>query len=180
MKRMTRGDVDILRDFALQYICEETVARNLGALMQNLINDQIGHADSYIALAVHAFGMFDAVLFDENDYEGYSYIALVSSLRRSAAMGFHPQGCNTPESVVYHELGHLIDYLCGISEKNVLRDYVNRLSEYEVRTQLSEYATTSSMELIAEAFAEYMCNDTPRPIARYVGATIDREYAKLP
>ena len=62
MQRMAHGDVNILRDFALQYICEENVARDLGALMRNLIGTWFS-SDTYIAMAVHAFGMFDAVLF---------------------------------------------------------------------------------------------------------------------
>ena len=133
-----------------------------------------------IFLAIFAFGMFDAVLLDENDYDGYSYIALISSLRRDAASGFHPKGCATPESVVYHELGHLIDYLCNLSEKFSLRDFVSRLSIYDVQLGLSQYATTSTQELIAEAFAECMCNESPRPIAAQIGRIIDFEYLKLP
>lgn len=179
MERMMRGDTSVLHDFALQYICEESVARRLGVLMRNLIGSMLSHSESYIAMAIFAFGMFDAVLLDENDYEGYAYIQLVSSLRRDAASGFHPQGCWSPESVVYHELGHLIDYLCCLSEKFSLVDYVRTLSAYDVRAGLSQYATTSTQELIAEAFAEYMCNDSPRPIAQRIGQIMDAEYARL-
>lgn len=179
MDRMASGDVEVLRGFALQYICEERAARQFGTMMRRLVDAFLSCHDRYIAMAVYAFGMFDAVLLDENDYDGYSYIALVSGLRRDAASGFHPQGCGSPESVVYHELGHLIDYLCGLSEKFALRDYVRRLSPDDVRTGLSQYATTSTQELIAEAFAEWMCNDTPRPIAKQIGRIIDSEYRRL-
>jgi len=180
MRRMMCGDVSILRDFSLQYICEETVARQFGVMMQHLVDSMLSVHESYIAMAVYAFGLFDAVLLDENDYDGYSYITLVSNLRRDATTGFHPMGCGSPESVVYHELGHLIDYLCGLSEKYVVQDFVRRLTPYDVQMGLSQYATTNTQELIAEAFAECMCNDTPRMIAANIGRIIDSEYRKLP
>ena len=179
MERLASGDVEILKEFGLQYICEEKISLQLGVLMSKLAKSIVDGDDSYIAMAVSAYGLFDAVLLDSQDYEGYAYIKLVSDLKHNMIHGFSPRGCYTPESVIYHEIGHLIDYLCNLSENPRLLSYVRTLSEREVRQGLSEYATTSTAELIAEAFAEYMCNPTPREIATRIGRMIESEYKRL-
>lgn len=179
MDNLAWGDHSVLKDFGLQYICQTDIAIKLGRMMKVVARGAMSKSDDYVAMAVNAFGLFDAVLLDQNDYEGYAYIKLASNLRHSVASGFSPEGCHNPESIVYHELGHMLDYLCKISESRELISYVSTLSSHDVEKGLSRYATTSTQELIAEAFSEYMCNDTPRSIARKIGSIIEREYAKL-
>jgi hypothetical protein len=179
MSRLALGDVQTLKDFGLQYICREDIAIQLGRMMQNYAEQIVGNHEGYIAMALSAFGLFDALLFDQNDFEGYSYIKLVSDLRRSVECGFHPIGCHTPESVAYHEIGHLIDYLCGLSKSPLLLSYTMSLSNDTIVRGLSEYAATSVSELIAEAFAEYMCNESPRIISSRVNEIINREYKRI-
>ena len=152
----------------------------LGALAYNAMESVMHEHDSYIATAVSMFGLFDAVLLDQNDYEGYAYIKMISALRQSERDGFHPRGCASPESVVYHEIGHMLDYLCNLSQNAEMKAYVASLSSREVLDGVSQYATVSMQELIAEAFAEYTCNPSPRKIARFIGGFIDTEYMKIP
>jgi hypothetical protein len=178
--RLRMGDAAMLREFALHYICDRETTKALGALAYNAMEALMSAHDSYIATAVSMFGLFDAVLLDQNDYSGYAYVQMLSDLRRNERKGFHPQGCASPESVVYHEIGHMLDYLCGLSANAELQTYVATLSKTDVLLGLSEYATVSTQELIAEAFAEYMCNPTPRKIARFIGGFIDTEYMKIP
>ena len=179
IEQLAKGNLDILKDFGIQYICQTDIAVQLGRLMRHIAHDILSEKDSYIAMAVYAYGLFDAILLDDNDYEGYAYIKLVSNLKHEAISGFHPHGCHTVESVMYHEIGHLIDYLCKLSENPELLAYVSGLSQHDIATGLSLYATTSTRELIAEGFAEYICNETPRQIARKIGNIIDAEYSKL-
>ena len=179
MERLAAGDMQVLRDFGLQYICEKNISLKLGKMMQHVARSVMEGDRTYIAMAVSAFGLFDAILLDSEDYEGYAYIKLVSDLKQDMLAGFHPEGCYTPESVMYHEIGHLIDYLCGLSENPRVKSYVSTLTRYDVEHGVSQYATTSTAELIAEAFAEYMCNPTPRPIARKIGQLIESEYKRL-
>lgn len=179
MEQLESGNLDILKDFGIQYICRTDIAVQLGALMRKVASSVLSKQDSYIALAVYAYGLFDAVLLDEQDYEGYAYINLVSNIRRDAASGFHPKGCQSIESVMYHEIGHMLDFLCGLSEKPEMIAYANSLSKFDIAQGLSTYATTSTAEMIAEAFAEYMCSDTPREIAQRIVRIINAEYSKL-
>ena len=72
--------------------------------------------EAYLAMAMYAYGLFDAMLFDHNDYDGYAYLNFIKNLRFGASTGFYPQGCHIPESVAYHELGHLRDKLCNLNK----------------------------------------------------------------
>lgn len=175
--KMEQGDKEILNDFNLQYICSVENAEKLGGIVHSILTRLIDEHEGYVATAMCAFGLLDAVLLDKNDYEGYAYLEFVSGLRRNEAMGFHPKGCHTPESVVYHELGHLLDDMCGLSESPDFKAYYDTLTTGDIKYGLSEYANESPKEFIAEAFAEYMCNPKIRPIARRVGELLNKAYA---
>ena len=179
VQRLMRGDVEMLHAFGLEYICSSQNARELGNFLHELFYPLILDDTSYIATAISALGFFDAILFDRNDFDGLSYVRIISDLRRSAQCGFHPQGCHSPESVVYHEIGHMIDYLCNFSHSPEYSAHMDRFSPREISANLSEYAQTSPEEAVAEGFAEYMCNPSPRPMARWIGEELDRFYRRL-
>ena len=80
---------------------------------------------------------------------------------------------------MYHELGHLLDDMCGLSENAEFKTYYESLTVGDIKYGLSEYACTSPKEFIAEAFAECMCNLMPRRIAMQVGKLMDTAYLKL-
>lgn len=177
--KLKNGDKEVLNAFNLQYICSVENAKSLGSLSYNFLHELMGQQDSYVATAMCIFGLFDAVLLDQNDYEGYAYIRCVSDIRYSEKTGFHPKGCNSPESIVYHELGHLLDDMCEFAESEEFGDYYKKLTPDEIKSGLSEYATTSKEELIAEAFAEFMCSPTPREISQAVMQLLNKSYAQL-
>lgn len=174
--RMKEGELETLRDFNLQYICTEQNAKKLGDMAAKMLASIIRDHESYVATTLFAFGLFDSVLLDKNDYDGYAYIRFVSCVRRDEATGYHPKGCFSPESIVYHEIGHLLDELCGLANREEFTNYYDSLSQEEIKNFLSIYALKSPAEFIAEAFAEYMCNPTPRHIAVKVGEMIDYFY----
>lgn len=177
--RLENGDKDALNSFNLQYICTDENAKNLGGLIHKMLTALISEHREYIATAMSAFGLFDAVLLDNNDYDGYAYLQLISNLRRSEAVGFHPKECHTPESVVYHELGHLLDNMCGFRKDPEFESFYASLDQSDIKSGLSEYALESPAEFIAEAFAEFMCSPAPRPIAVKVVSLLDVAYRKL-
>lgn len=176
---LENGDESALCSFNLQYICTSENAKNLGQFFHKMLTDLISRHEGYIATAMSAFGLFDAVLLDRNDYEGYAYLQFISNLRRDEEEGFHPEGCHVPESVVYHELGHLLDEMCGLSGDPDFKSFYGSLDRDDIGNGLSEYALESPAEFIAEAFAEFMCNPAPRPIASKVGELLDEAYKKL-
>lgn len=177
--KMQLGDKEVLNAFNLQYICTEETAKKLGGLMHDILTQLINNHESYVATAMSAFGLFDSMLLDKNDYEGYAYLEFTKQLCVNEADGFHPQGCNTPESIVCHELGHLLDDICGLNENEEFKIFYKNLSAENIRYGLSEYACTSSKEFIAEAFAEFMCNPRHREISTRVGELLNKNYNKL-
>jgi hypothetical protein len=174
--KLCRGDTEVLKSFGLEYICSEKMARDLGEQLKDIVGSINGRDENYIATAVTAFGFFDAILFDEENYGGYAYIRMTSNLRECERSGFHPKGCASPESVVYHEIGHLLDYMLEINESYEFKRIYNSYSSEEIIRGLSEYGVTSTREMIAEAFAEYMCSPTPGEIARRIGELVDKKY----
>ena len=179
VERLRAGDTAVLKDFGLEYICSEEMAKDLGRQLASSVEPIEAEGGNHIATAVSAFGFFDAILFDEKDYDGYAYIKMVSLLRENERSGFHPKGCSGPESVVYHEVGHMLDSMLSLSESEEFKSFYNRCSERDIIAGLSEYAASSPTEMIAEAFAEYMCSPSPRYTAKYIGELIDKKYKEL-
>ena len=114
---------------------------------------------------------------------------LMQSYAEDVANGFHPAG-TSGFAIVTHELGHAVDdYLsvmlnvCGTSGKKK-SDFVSSkirpkilkscgVKVEDVGTEVSEYATVSPAEWFAECFAEYMCSDNPRPVAKAFGEWLE-------
>ena len=124
--------------------------------------------DSAFALAVRLYGIFDALLISDDDFKGYNYLSSISLLRTYEKENHFPQGCNSLESVICHELGHLLDFKFNFSKNRIIKNYYARLKKDELKEHLSAYASTSIEEFIAEVFAEYQCNPSPRKISKDV------------
>lgn len=105
--------------------------------------------------------------------------------------GWHPKGCNTPMSLVMHELGHAMDgylsyskHVYGVTGKgksgwlsNKIRPVVMKSSGLkigDISREVSQYGTTNPQEWFAECFAEYMCSDNPRKVASEFGRLLDK------
>ena len=92
---------------------------------------------------------------------------------RNVDIKFHPVGCDTVKSIVSHEMGHHIDYLLGASEDKEIQALYKALhsTKYPAKMwdNLSVYANKNIKEFIAEAWAEYRNNPTPRDTAKKVG-----------
>ena len=174
--QMEHGDQEVLKSFNLQYICTEQNAVKLGHIIRNILASLIVNHEGYVATAMCAFGLFDALMLDKNDYDGYAYLSCLSDLRHSEATGFHPKGCHTTDYVVYHELGHLLDDMCNFYQSPAFASFYGSLTAGEIVSGLSQYALESPKEFIAEAFAECMCNLEPREIAVRTLELLDKAY----
>ncbi len=113
-------------------------------------------------------------------------------VKNGALTKFHPVNCDTPISVVYHELGHAIHYALGLSRNGIIEDafikekwdYFNSLSTEMKRELVSEYAAINVEEMLAEVWASYCMEkyekrrsttDFVREIGEYIEAKL-REY----
>lgn len=110
-------------------------------------------------------------------------------LKKDVKSKWHPEKCDTVKSVFDHELGHKIDEMLGLDHDrdllNIYNESVSKGADY-IHENLSRYAYEKSFfkrknytpqkEFIAEAWAEYLNNDTPRPIASAVGMLIKKKY----
>lgn len=108
------------------------------------------------------------------------------TLKDNVASKFHPIGCDTIKSVLDHELGHQLDDMLGISNNKALKDLYSAYTKSdEMKTKLTEElsayawknrASNKIKEFVAEGWAEYLNNPTPRPLAKAIGETIEKEY----
>lgn len=116
----------------------------------------------------------DGVAFNEKYSAKKGLDSLKDGLKRSLDSEFHPIGADTVKSIMDHELGHQLDYMLGLSEDN---EIIQALRSWGGdKSTLSGYARTNIAEFIAEAWAEYRNNPSPRPVAARVGRLIDERY----
>lgn len=102
------------------------------------------------------------------------------SLANDVKSKWHPTGCGTLKATFDHELGHEIDRLLGLrTNADFLKIYDPEHSQGKahVTEVLSTYGNKNAAEFIAEAWSEYLNNETPRPVAVAVGTLIKKLYA---
>ena len=171
-------DKNVISRFGVQYICPEEFIREIATMTKNDISS-INYNDrsaNIWAQAIGICGLFDAIILDEADFSGIGYYKLKENLISSASVGFHPVGCGIPQYIVYHECGHILDLLCGITDDPEYVEYFSSFGETRIKRELSIYGATNIKEFFAEAFAEYMCSDSPRDIARFSGDFLEKKY----
>lgn len=104
-----------------------------------------------------------------------------TSLTNDVKSKWHPPGCGTLKAVFDHELGHEIDRLLGLrSNADFVKLYREETAKglTHIGDCLSRYAQKNEAEFIAEAWSEYLNNETPRPIAAAVGTLIKKLYTE--
>lgn len=114
---------------------------------------------------------------------GKSVSEMIKQLQEDVAAKFHPVGCDTIRYAIDHELGHQLDELLGLRDLPEIQELFDSRTKKELTEALSQYAWDNNnqnryAEMIAEAWAEYCNNPTPREIAQKVDTVVEREYAK--
>lgn len=116
------------------------------------------------------------VAFNEKFASARGYDDLAYGLERSLEGNFHPVGTDTIKSIMDHELGHQLDYLLNLRKDSEIIALHKEWGGDPL--MLSYYARTNLAEFIAEAWAEYRNNPSPRDIAKRLGEIIYDRYSK--
>lgn len=180
MSKLISADDGVIRSFGIQHILTGENARQIGQAITEMLSES---DDSYeanvLAQAITTCGLIDGIMVDERDFGTKNIWKKQIELQASVFMKHSPKGCASVDSIIYHEIGHLLDFLCDVSEDDQLLAEYNGLSKSEIKSKLSGYAATSIAEFIADGFSEYMSSPNPRDLSKHVVATIDRCYQKL-
>ena len=134
---------------------------------------------------------FGSGLVNINRSKYSDYKRLSSSINKAVKDGWFAS-----KDMIMHELGHSVDdYLSvnknflGVSGKKttdfvsnkirakILKDSGIKLSD--IKSEVSEYATTNAHEWFAECFAEYMTSENPRKCAKTLGDWLEKVMADI-
>lgn len=183
-----------MKPIARQYYLEQMIKHNPNASLERIerhVDNEIekimnklkvpsnSYASSW-APQQEPFRRFAGITF--NSVQGNDITKLLESLKADVAGKFHPIGCDTVKSVLDHEMGHQLDKMLKLSSKENIQNLFDIRTQDQITEELSKYAWKNNnpnrySEFIAEAWAEYCNNPNPRPIAKEIGETIEREYA---
>ncbi len=127
------------------------------------------------------YSQFAGITF--NSVQGKDIDKLLGNLKNDIARKFHPIGCDTVKSILDHEIGHQLDKMLDLSNREAIRKLFDSRTQEQITEDLSKYAWKNDNpnkygEFIAEAWAEYCNNPEPRPVAKAVGEEIERRYAE--
>lgn len=178
MKEAAEGNGEVIVQFGLEKIIDDVnELKKLGEGAYASMCAQKKKKDDYLAFASDHYGFFDAVVLDSQDFGNNALGAQEEALVYNAEVGFHPEGCTSVEYVIYHEMGHLLDYILEVSSSDEFENMKKDYKPADITRELCRYAAYNSQEMLAEAFAECFCNKKPRPLAKRIGLMIDRAYA---
>ena len=119
-----------------------------------------------------------------------NYADFIELLKSDIKIKWHPAIDNNKfiESVIIHEYGHVLEATYqyykststapSISIRKKVMENFGGVNFRSIKDNLSEYATTNSVEWFAEAFSEYVASDNPRPLAKEFGEYFDKKIAK--
>jgi len=123
-------------------------------------------------------------------------ISMIESLKSDVKSGWHPTGCNTIQSVIDHEFGHVltrisIDFkeIDPVFRKEITKiktRYSNKMMELQkqgidLKTHpdfISDYARTDANEFVAESFAMALNSNNPSPYSKEVFDLINKKFKK--
>ena len=127
--------------------------------------------------AAEFFKDTDGIAYNEAWGKKASVDKFKAALARDVESKWHPEGTANLRSVMDHEIGHQIDYMLELSKNpEFLKLY--KENKANIKEVLSAYGGKNIAEFIAESWAEYINNPTPRPLAKQVGDLMNAEYAK--
>ncbi len=112
---------------------------------------------------------------------GKNYDLFTRRLSDGVSHQWNPVGCDTIRATLDHEIGHQLDDLLNIRSAKVIQDLFDSRTQSQLTSDISEYSWHNKNfnkygEMIAEAWAEYCNNPSPREIASTVGQYIEQEY----
>lgn len=124
-----------------------------------------------------------------------NYKNLASEFMENVQTGHTVQGSGTPENLIIHELGHIMQYGSGYdgydamahditeSPSTKMRDDFDKLRQKyhaEIPNHVSGYATTNDDEFFAEAFTNHITgHNADTPLMKEFGALMDKHFSYL-
>ena len=128
----------------------------------------------------------DSICLNKSYFSDIENSGILEKLKHDVANGHHPIGCETPNAIIAHEIGHVIEnyqrnnklpLLYLRNKRNLLDEIGVEFSDESIAKGLSKYATKNSgKEFVAEAWSEFVCSTNPRPIAKAVGDFIMKQF----
>ena len=97
----------------------------------------------------------------------------------NADFGFHPKHCTKFQCNIYHEVGHILDFILNLKhDEKLFRIIEEHGSDYfNIVKNISEYAVEGGIgDIIAEAFAEYIVCPDSNNLINSIGSYIDYKY----
>ena len=179
-QKISRGDSEALRSLGLKHILDESSATGFAECGMKITRELREGGTGSLAAFVSFGHLCNGLLFDAAGYKEHAFFEAITEIRNAERTGFHPRGCNTFESVVYHEVGHILDHVCQFSLSREGAAFLSRYDPLKVSKGLSRYATTSPQELVAEAVSEVFASPSPRGIATEVFDELCKFYRRIP
>lgn len=179
LDKLSENDSETVRVLGIQYIMDTDSVKSIGNSGKQLLNETFGSRGNTLAEAISFFGIIDGILIDEADFNSKEIRNIKIELERAMLTRHFPKGCASVESVIYHEIGHIMDYLCRIRNRRDVISEFNAFTKEELTNNLSSYATVSVAEYIAEGFSECMSSSSPRAVATTILRHIDECYKSL-
>ena len=113
-------------------------------------------------------------LIVNKDVKRINFEAIIGSM-----MGIYHQHCKSIKNFVYHEIGHVLDFILDFSGDKNLEKIVRNINGSNFNNlgkKVSSYATNSIADLIAESFAEYFVCPDSNELIKAIGEYIDQKY----
>jgi hypothetical protein len=136
----------------------EKLAKEYPKQMQYLHNFHTGSVSNENAWAEYSI-QHQAITLRDESFASYNGGKFYGELSESVRTGFHPPGCDSPDSVFCHEFGHHVYYYLGMDtyEKPFGRENIADKVIHLLNTELkdhpcSEYAKHDRAERWAESF----------------------------
>lgn len=135
----------------------------------------------------YAYVLGPRMVLNEDRYQNPNS-QLKESYEKDIKVKWHPEGTDY-KSIVTHEIGHILHNemadkldtdvakLTSRIKRNVLKNL--KIKPADVTDGLSAYATVNTKEFFAEAFAEWIDSENPRPIAKEFGRILQEELKKI-
>lgn len=178
-KLISDPDAEV-KSLGIQYIFSKENTCQIAQTMKEFLESRILKSnETVLAETVWTGGVIDGIMIDDRVFGAKDIRQAKIDLEKSVLVSHFPNGCDSIDGPIYHEIGHTLDFLCDVANDEQLLAEYNSLSASDIQNNLSGYATISIREFIAEGFSEYMSSATPRTLAKHVVEAIDRCYQKL-
>ena len=102
--------------------------------------DESSKPVDYIALSIRPYIM-------ESSLEQINYEHSLA-----ASHGLYAKNCYTIKSIIWHEIGHVLDKILRVSKD---ARFLALIKDVDITKEISDYAAINHSETFAEAFAEY-------------------------